>query len=89
MAQAIVRERIASAQLTKPMATCAKPADQSETNSYYFCLSTDILNDRLSVIIKELQIQIVQATNLHRVTGVDQEHHLEKATRALNVLQDI
>ena len=72
------------------MTACAKPTDHgSDTNSYYFCLSTDILNDRLSVIIKELQIQIVQATNLHRVTGVDQGHHLEKATRALNLLQDI
>ena len=80
---------IGSAQLKKAMTTCAKLTDQSETNSFYFCLSTDILNDRLSVIIKELQIQVTQATNLQRVTGVDQEHHLDKATRALIILQDI
>tara|TARA_Y100001980_G_C14436258_1_gene223502 strand:- start:78 stop:293 length:216 start_codon:yes stop_codon:yes gene_type:complete len=71
------------------MTTCTSPTDFSDTNSFYFNLSDDILNDRLSVIIKELQIQVTQATNLQRVTGVDQNQHLDKATRALIILQDI
>ena len=71
------------------MTTCTSLTDFSDTNSFYFNLSDDILNDRLSVIIKELQIQVTQATNLQRVTGVDQNQHLDKATRALIILQDI
>ena len=86
---AILTALITSTQFTSTMTTCTSRSDFSDTNSFYFNLSDDILNDRLSVIIKELQIQVTQATNLQRVTGVDQNQHLDKATRALIILQDI